>query len=186
MNVVDYIGFTESQQAVSHTSLAAVTDKVRTNPKWIVQGKIITAIYSKALTILCLITMTPNNIGDAPELKELLLLECSDGKELRIIDRVTHIWKNIAITLGFSRVRIKGIEMSCHYQPKDATLEMFKQWLKGAHSQLKPATWSTLIQSLKDVKLTQIADMLCNLVSWIVAIKYIFLLNYLCLHSGSN
>ena len=123
--------------------------------------------------------MTPNNIGDAPELRELLLLECSDGKELRIIDRVTHIWKNIAITLGFSQVRIKGVEMSCHYQPKDATLEMFKQWLKGAHSELKPATWSTLIQSLKDVKLTQVADMLSNLVCCVnCVIIAIILLNY--------
>ena len=81
---------------------------------------------------------------------------------------MAHIWKNVAITLGFSRANIKGIEMSCHYQPEDATLEMFRQWLKGAHSQLKPATWSTLIQSLKDVKLTEIAAMLSNMVSFII------------------
>ena len=81
---------------------------------------------------------------------------------------MAHVWKDIAITLGFNRVKIRGIEMSSHYQPKDATLEMFRQWLKGAHSELKPATWSTLIQSLKDVKLTQVADMLSNLVSCVV------------------
>ena len=81
---------------------------------------------------------------------------------------MAHIWKNIAITLGFSRANIKGIEMSYHYQPEDATLEMFIQWLKGAHSELKPATWSTLIQSLKDVKLTDIAAMLSNLVSLMI------------------
>ena len=81
---------------------------------------------------------------------------------------MAHIWKNVAITLGFNRANIKGIEMSCHYQPEDAILEMFRQWLKGAHSELKPATWSTLIQSLKDVKLTEIAAMLSNLVSFII------------------
>ena len=81
---------------------------------------------------------------------------------------MAHIWKNVAITLGFSRATIEGIEMSCHYQPEDATLEMFRQWLKGAHSDLKPATWSTLIQSLKDVKLTEIAAMLSNMVSFII------------------
>ena len=79
---------------------------------------------------------------------------------------MTPDWKNVAITLGFSRAKIKGIEMSCHYQPEDATLEMFRQWLKGALSQLKPATWSTLIQSLKDVKLTEIAAMLSNVVGF--------------------
>ena len=81
---------------------------------------------------------------------------------------MAHIWKNVAITLGFSRATIKVIEMSCHYQPEDATLKMFRQWLKVAHSQLKPATWSTLIQSLKDVKLTEIAAMLSNLVGFII------------------
>ena len=81
---------------------------------------------------------------------------------------MAHIWKNVAITLGFSRATIKGIEMSCYYQPEDATLEMFRQWLKGAHRDLKPATWSTLIQSLKDVKLTEIAAMLSNMVSFII------------------
>ena len=98
---------------------------------------------------------------------------------MRIRDTVAHIWKNIAITLGFNRVKIKVIERSCHFQPEDATLEMFRQWLKGAHSELKPATWSTLIQSLKDVKLTQIADMLSNLVSCVnCVIVAIILLNY--------
>ena len=81
---------------------------------------------------------------------------------------MAHIWKNVAITLGFSRANIKGIEMSCLHQPQEATFEMFRQWLKGAHSQLKPATWSTLIPSLKDVKLTEIAAMLSNLVSLII------------------
>ena len=106
--------------------------------------------------------------GNVPELKELLLLECSNGKELRIRESVTPDWKNVAITLGFNHANIKGIEMSCHYQPEDATLEMFRQWLKGANRDLKPATWSTLIQSLKDVKLNEIAAMLSNLVGFII------------------
>ena len=83
---------------------------------------------------------------------------------------MAYIWKNVAITLGFNGANIKGIEMNCHYQTDDATLEMFKQWLKGAHSELKPATWSTLIQSLKDVKLTEMGAMLSNLVGIIAYI----------------
>ena len=117
--------------------------------------------YFRLILYLSIITTSK---GDAPELKELLLLQFSNGKELRIRDRISHIWKNLAITLGFNQAKIKGIEISCHYQPEDATYEMFRQWLKGAHGDLKPATWSTLIQSLRDVKLTGIADMLSNLV----------------------
>ena len=74
------------------------------------------------------------------------------------------VWKYIAITLGFNGAKIRSVEMDCYHKPNEASLEMFRQWLKGAHSDLKPATWSTLIQSLRDVKLTKIADMLSDLV----------------------
>ena len=92
------------------------------------------------------------------------MLELSDGKELRIWDTVIPVWKYVAISLGFTRAMIRSIEVDRHYIPKDATFEMFKVWLNGAHSELKPATWTTLVQSLKDVKFTEIADMLYDLV----------------------
>ena len=80
------------------------------------------------------------------------------------METLAPFWKDIAITFGFDEARIKSIDMSCHYRAESATLEMFSLWLKGAHD-LKPATWSTLIQSLKDLKLTEIAVILTNLVS---------------------
>ena len=100
--------------------------------------------------------------GNVPTLNELLLIKFSDGNTLRIIEVVAPIWQRIALSLGFDEARIKSIEKGCLYQPEDATIEMFGLWLED-NRDLKPATWSTLIQSLKNVNLTEIAVKLSNL-----------------------
>jgi hypothetical protein len=75
------------------------------------------------------------------------------------MERVTPKWKRVAIALGFNGSRIEAIEMGAHYQPEDACLKMFTDWLAGGHD-LKPPTWDILIQSLRAAKLPEIADLL--------------------------
>ena len=72
------------------------------------------------------------------------------------------IWQKIASKLGFNEIKIKNLEMSYHFK-EDATIEMFTQWLEGV-GDLQPATWSTLIESLRDVNLTKTVALLRNLV----------------------
>ena len=97
-------------------------------------------------------------------MRELFLLKLPNGEELRIMEKVAPKWKKMAVSLGFDEANIKAIEMGCHYQPEDASREMFSQWLEGVNCDLKPATWSTLVQSLMDVNLRNIARFLRNLV----------------------
>ena len=105
-----------------------------------------------------------------PKLNELLVLKVGRN-EIRIIDKVAPIWKNTALTLGFDEAKISCIEIGSHYKPEDATREMFSLWLKGANN-LKPPTWSTLIESLKDVKLKELAkNIVKNLVCFVI-LKY--------------
>ena len=92
-------------------------------------------------------------------MQELQLLKFPDGNHLRIKETVTPKWKEVALSLGFNEARIETIEMGAYYQPGNACLKMFTGWLDGGHD-LKPATWDALIQSLKDVKLTETASLL--------------------------
>ena len=102
-------------------------------------------------------------IGDRPELHELQMLEFSDGTEpLRIMEEVGTRWKQMAMVFGFSNTRIKSIEKGKHYQPDDASFEVFSCWLEGEHD-LKPPTWDVLIQCLKQANLLDIAEMLSNI-----------------------
>jgi hypothetical protein len=75
------------------------------------------------------------------------------------MERVIPKWKQVAIALGFNGSRIEAIEIGAHYQPEDACLKMFSDWLAGGHD-LKPPTWDILIQSLRAAKLPEMADLL--------------------------
>ena len=119
-------------------------------------------VYTQ-IVYLIIMSLYDLHLGKAPKLQELLLLKYANGKELRIMEAVAPFWKKVASTLGFDEARIRAIEVGCHYQSEDATREMFCLWLEGDRH-LKPATWSTLVQSLKDVNLTEIAVLLSNLV----------------------
>ena len=104
--------------------------------------------------------MTENLLGKTPELYELELLEFDKGrKSLRIMERVTPKWKQVAIALGFNGSRIEAIEMGAPWRPQDACLKMFTDWLAGGHD-LRPPTWDVLIQSLRAANLSEIADLL--------------------------
>jgi hypothetical protein len=104
--------------------------------------------------------MMGNFLGKKPELYELQLLEFDEGREsLRIMERVTPKWKQVAIALGFNGSRIEAIEMGALRQPEDACLKMFTEWLAGGHD-LRPPTWDALIHSLGAANLTEIADLL--------------------------
>ena len=52
---------------------------------------------------------------------------------MRIMERVTPEWKQVAIALGFNGSRIKAIEMGALRQPGDACLAMFTDWLARGH-----------------------------------------------------
>ena len=101
-------------------------------------------------------------IGNRPEIYELQMLEFSDGKKLRIMEEVAPHWKQIAVALGFSVARIKSIEKGEHYQPDNASFEIFSCWLQGEHD-LKPPTWEVLVQCLKQANIVDAAEMLSNL-----------------------
>ena len=101
-------------------------------------------------------------IDNRPKIHELQMLEFCDGQKLRIMERVAPQWKQMAIAFGFSVARIKSIEKGEHYQPDDASFEIFSCWLEGEHD-LKPPTWDVLIQCLKLANLLDITEMLSNI-----------------------
>ena len=83
----------------------------------------------------------------------------------------------MAAAIGFNKERIEAIEEDEHYKQEKATFEMFGRWLKGGHD-LKPVTWDTLIQCLKETNLQDITKTLSNIqiVSYtIVMYRYMYM-----------
>jgi hypothetical protein len=77
------------------------------------------------------------------------------------METVAPKWKKVATAIGFNKERIEAIEEDEHYKQEKATFEMFGRWLKGEHN-LKPVTWDTLNQCLKEANLLDIAKLLTD------------------------
>ena len=75
------------------------------------------------------------------------------------MEKVTPKWKYVATALGFNGSMIETIDMGALWQPEDARLKMFTDWLAGGHD-VKPPTWDALIRSLRPANLPEIADLL--------------------------
>ena len=101
-----------------------------------------------------------HSLGSVPQLYELQVLSSDNGGELRIMETVAPKWKQVATAIGFNEARIKAVDEGEHCKPEDATFEMFCRWLNGEHN-LKPVTWDTLIQCLKEANLQDVAETLC-------------------------
>ena len=98
-------------------------------------------------------------MSSAPNLKQLQSLRTSDGETIEIIKEIAAQWKRIGACLDFDRVGTQ-LELIYANKCKDGVEEccraMFQHWLKG--NGLKPVSWSTLIQILKDCDYNALAS----------------------------
>ena len=82
------------------------------------------------------------------------MLKSRDGREVRIIEAVAAEWEKLAIRFGFEGPRINSIRKGTFFKPDDACFKMFTKWLAGEHN-LKPPTWSNLIQCLEETQIPE-------------------------------
>ena len=75
-----------------------------------------------------------------------------------IVAEIQNDYKQLGMRLleDSNGLRLKGIEKAKHGNPVDITDEILQQWLQG--SGRLPVTWQTLIECLRDAKLTIAAD----------------------------
>ena len=77
---------------------------------------------------------------------------------MKVIEGVGDGWKDLAKSLDFDGPRIDSIDMEApHEQSEEACQQMLTEWLDGDDDLRSPVTWATLIQSLIDAGLTDMA-----------------------------
>lgn len=74
-------------------------------------------------------------------------------------------WKQLAMSLNFDGPKIESIDMGAMYKPEEACRQMLVKWLDGDDELKGPVTWGTLIQSLIDAGLVDMADRLKEIIS---------------------
>ena len=80
----------------------------------------------------------------------------SKGKKVKIIESVAVHWKNFGALLDFDPMgnRLEIIAVTERERPEECCRSMFQYWLDGNGV---PATWSTLIDILKNCRLSVLA-----------------------------
>lgn len=90
-----------------------------------------------------------------PEMQQLQLIK-HGAVQVRIMDKISYRWQEVAIALGFKGYEIETIKQSTHHQPSDACMTMFTKWLEGGKRE--PVTWETLVHALTEAKFQTLAQ----------------------------
>ena len=76
-----------------------------------------------------------------------------------MIDTVAAEWEELAIALGFEPAVINYIRRDHVHDAKGACYRVLTKWLAEEEENLRgPATWATLIESLKDAGFASLAE----------------------------
>ena len=67
-----------------------------------------------------------------------------------VVSEVAAEWKDIAYALGYKISAVKLIQSKCKEDPKKCCKYLFEDWLSTDNG-VKPKTWQTLIDKLKEV-----------------------------------
>ena len=89
-----------------------------------------------------------------PKWHELHYIE-SQGKQIKIFDRVAAEWEQVAARLHFESHTIRAIKVDSCYQTDPACRSMFDRWLQG--NGRMPTTWQTLITALNEAEFSSLA-----------------------------
>ena len=77
------------------------------------------------------------------------------GRTIKIIERVAHIWGQLATRLYFEPHDIIRIQNDFSHQGVQASRQVIMEWLNGKGRQ--PTTWATFIKALVEAGLSEVA-----------------------------
>ena len=74
----------------------------------------------------------------------------SEGRTLRIIERVSPEWKDLAYSLYFSRSAVKAVAEENPGDSVSCCEEVVDRWLDGEEGTRKPVSWATLVEAVRE------------------------------------
>ena len=93
--------------------------------------------------------------------KYLQLIKWKDGEgeihRFHLIDMIANKWRSIGQTLGIKPAQLAGISKQYMENATDCCRDVLGRWLDNPPSDY-PVTWDGLVELLRDVQLSQVAD----------------------------
>ena len=89
---------------------------------------------------------------------QLTILSVDGGKNLNIIQKTSIHYANLGMILldDKNQEKVDGLKMKHCNDPVDIVTAIYKMWINGTGR--KPVTWQTLIDVLKDIELSSLAE----------------------------
>jgi hypothetical protein len=85
-----------------------------------------------------------------PTLAKLRLMRTSQGKKIKIIERVASFWQSLGDQLDFDESGSKVTTIKADHSTSEACCRaMFQHWING--NGLTPCSWRTLVDLLDDL-----------------------------------
>ena len=72
------------------------------------------------------------------------------GKEIKIIEQVSHKWQSLAYAMGFDAAVVETIQKDVFFQCTPACEKVFHRWLTTTSDPQTSRTWETLVVMLRD------------------------------------
>jgi len=93
-----------------------------------------------------------------PNLQELLKFTCTDGRVISIPVEIGIKYFEFGIFLLDDKNGARVSSMACRHQniAKQINIQILQEWLTGSGK--KPVTWTTLVEVLRDIELSTLAD----------------------------
>ena len=84
--------------------------------------------------------------------------ESGAEQELRIINRISDKWRDVATLLGLGVCQMDGIQRESFMNAEQCCLRVFDDWIMKNGTTDYPLTWSGLHKLLKDIEHNAIAE----------------------------
>ena len=110
--------------------------------------------YNRIFFINADISSTNDKRNLLPFFHELDLIS-GNGKTVEVMELVAAKWEKVATRLHFDGAHISRIRQDSHLQAESACRIVFTEWLQGKGRE--PKTWNTVIEVLKEMKLSELA-----------------------------
>ena len=117
---------------------------------------IVGVVGAEFCTLRCVLTV----VDEKPALSDLQYMRIADKDgetHFRLMERLQPLWRHLAIALKFPQHKIKTMEHN-----DDSVFDLLNEWLHGANMEedMRPVTWGTLIEALREANYHEEADIL--------------------------
>ena len=91
-----------------------------------------------------------SHAADTPTLGHLHHFIGQSGKEIKIIEQVSHRWHTVAHAMGFDAAVVETIQRDVFFQCTPACERVFHRWLTATSDPQTSRTWEIIVVMLRE------------------------------------